>query len=174
MENPFCRKAIPTPLPFRIEGIGMAPITPVADASELAAQVLLDAGANNPGRNGFMAKLRHIRKAAPEKGSPAYYAVLSSRVRDTRAIEARLAMRYVAYCEQELAGSARHRTQNTKLTELERGLYDRIDTIEREGGELKHRWQRCLARVTVQLLGVGSDARQVVEVGTLSKPTTHA
>ena len=174
MEPPFCRKKIPTPLPFRIEGIGMAPMTPVADASELAAQALLEAGANSPGRNNIMAKLRHGAKTAPEKGSPAYYAALSSRVRDTRATEARLAMRYVAYCEQELAASARHRIQNTKLTELERGLYDRIGTIEREGGELKRRWQRCLARVTVQLLGIGNDARQDVELGTLSKPTNHA
>ena len=35
---------------------------------------------------------------------------------------------------------------------LETELYKRIDVIERVGGELKKRWQHCLADVTVRLM----------------------
>ncbi|MBR6140893.1 MAG: hypothetical protein IKQ37_03915 [Bacteroidaceae bacterium] len=154
INNFFRHKAKPTPLPLRIEGVGTAPITPSPDDAEFAAKALLDADA---GRNKDTLMLRHNEKTTPEKGSPAYYAILSSRIRETRATEARLATRYVAYAEQQLALNhpASVVAVGGALAEIEKGLYDRIDIIEREGGELKRRWQHCLATVTVRMMQKG-------------------
>ncbi len=120
-------------------------MTPGPDDAEMAAQALLESLSPSPSPKG-----RGVKKQAEpqpaEKGTAAYFHALADRVHEGRTAEVRMAMRYVAYCEQELL-------RNPQLAELERGLYRHLDIVDREGGELKRRWQRCLAEVIVRLDG---------------------
>ena len=142
------RKAVREPKPLHIEG-AITTITPEPDDAELTAQALLESLSPSPSP-----KVRGEKKQAEpqpaEKGTAAYFHALADRVREGRAIEARMAMRYVAYCEQELL-------RNPQLAELERGLYRHLDIVDREGGELKRRWQHCLAEVIVK--GAATESR---------------
>lgn len=132
-----CRKAIHEPKPLRIDGTTTS-MTAEPDDAELAAMALLASLAGS--------RLAAAEPQPAEKGTAAYFHSLAERVREGRAAEVKMAMRYVAYCEQEL-------TNHSQLTELERGLYRHLDIVDREGGELKRRWQRCLAEVIVRLNG---------------------
>lgn len=95
-----------------------------------------------------------------EAKDAAYYKQLSEKIRKAHELERRAAMRYVAYVEQQLKlvqgsgfrvqDSSNHEpcTMNHKpesIATLEHGLYKHQDTVEREGGELLKRWQKCLA-----------------------------
>lgn len=60
--------------------------------------------------------------------------------------------RFLAFVEQELKKPYLPTYGDGSLGLLEAELYKRIDIVEREGGELKRRWQRCLALVTVRLM----------------------
>lgn len=59
-------------------------------------------------------------------------------------------MRFVTWCEHELEKRDLPIEGKGSLAQMEAELYKRIDTIERVGGELKHRWQHCLANVIVR------------------------
>lgn len=59
-------------------------------------------------------------------------------------------MRFVAFCEQELQKPSLPLSGPGSLGLLEAELYKRLDVIERRGGELKKRWQHCLATVIVR------------------------
>ena len=132
------RQTVYKPKPLRIEGTTTS-ITPEPDDAELAAMALLASLASG--------ELRvESGELLAEKGTAAYFHALADRVREGRAAEVKMARRYVAYCEQELL-------RNSHLSELERGLYRHLDTINREGGDLKRRWQHCLAEVIVRLDG---------------------
>lgn len=146
--TPFQReKKNTSPRPLVIEGCSTT-LTPEADKAETAAQAVLDILSNdysksrNPGES---------RK--PEMGTEEYYSQLLHRIRDGWEMEARQATRYVAYCEQQLKNTLLPVGQ---LADLERELYRRLDIIEREGGELKKRWQHCLAEVTVRQMNTRS------------------
>ena len=148
------------PQPLRVMGC-TTQLTPEPDAAEEAAAALLAslAAPEHKHRYSVMSLFRHSGKAS-ETGSEsgeedgacrdsAYYHRLAARVRDGRAAEARQATRYVAYCEQELGNP---HLPDGLMVDLERGLYQYLDIVEREGGELKKRWQYCLAEVTVRLM----------------------
>jgi hypothetical protein len=60
------------------------------------------------------------------------------------------AMRFLAWCEQELPKHDLPLEGKDSLQQMEVELYKRIDTVERAGGELKRRWQHCLAEVIVR------------------------
>ena len=143
MRNRFGRGAdCPPPMPLRIEGIAPAPLTAEPDDAELAAAALLESMAGGSGKPQKADK--------PRKGTPDYYRQLSVKIREAHAAEARAAMRYVSYCEQELAkGETLKSGKGEKLAKLERGLFEKQDVVEREGGDLLKRWQHCLATVTV-------------------------
>jgi hypothetical protein len=80
------------------------------------------------------------------EGTFQYYKDLSEKIRIAHEQERRAAMRYVAYCEEEL----KHQPSDiSHLTSLEQGLYQHQNAVEREGGELLKRWQKCLAELTV-------------------------
>lgn len=140
------------PQSLRVNGIDDAPITPVPDDAELAATALLGKMADTSDSPRVKKKKQSAKGPSPkgkdERGL-AYYRGLAERVRAGREMETRITMRYLAYCEQELRNTLLNSGQ---LTGLERGLYDRIDIVNREGGELKRRWQHCLAEVTVRLM----------------------
>lgn len=156
------------PQPLCIEGC-TTHLTPEPDDAELAAQALLESLADNSKVKGLRFTVKNFRKRKhtrhgnhepltmnqePQRNDAAYYHQLADRICKTHAQEARRAKRYVAYCEQELNN---HRDKVTDSSEnhesvlviLEQGLYKHLDTVKREGGELKRRWQHCLAEVIV-------------------------
>ena len=61
-------------------------------------------------------------------------------------------VRFLAFCEQELRKPHLPAYGDGSLGLLEAELYKRLDIVEHEGGELKRRWQHCLATVTVRLM----------------------
>ena len=84
------------------------------------------------------------------------YEAIAERMHEVKKEEERAAMRYVAWCEQVLGGETAERTAKPgadaagAVEELEQGLYRHMDAVERVGGELKRRWQHCLAEVVVR------------------------
>ena len=150
-------KADATPQPLRIEGIPEAPFTPEPDDAELAAQAVLElmqapqppkgAQAPKPPKGGCS-----LEEAPPSGGWGAYYRQLASRIREAHAKAARQATRFIYNCELMLKNRHLPLYGSGSVQMLEAELYKRIDIIEREGGELKRRWQHCLADVTVRLM----------------------
>lgn len=132
--------------PLRIEGIPDAPLTPEPDDAELAARALLESLAGHP------AKAGEADGPSPEQGTAEYYRRLADRIRQAHDAATLRTMRFVSFCEQELQKPALPVTGPGSLALLEAELYKRIDTVDREGGDLRHRWQHCLAEVTVRLM----------------------
>ena len=119
---------------LRVKGVKVT-MTPTPDDAELAAQALLETlcghleGSHDRGKGG-----------EPEKGTTAYYRALADRIEQTRQAEKLQVLRYLVYAEQQLQG---HDMEH--LSETERGLYGLQAAVDREGGELKKRWQHCIA-----------------------------
>ena len=82
----------------------------------------------------------------------AYYRQLASRIREAHAKAARQATRFIYNCELELQKPRLPLYGPGSVQLLETELYKRIDVVDREGGELKRRWQHCLAEVTIRLM----------------------
>ena len=143
---------------LRIDGVKTT-LTPKPDDAELAAQALLESRIERPTPSPSPKGRGVNRKHAD--GTPEYYQDLSEKIRIAHEQDRRAAMRYVAYVEAQLKKEDGRRqmedgsavatstlyTLNSTLSDLERGLYAHQDAIEREGGELKRRWQKCLATV---------------------------
>ena len=165
-------------LPLRIHGIPPAHMTPEPDDAEIAAQALLEMMSERPAPGPSLLgrginAIKRRKKPAEEVTTPlhqqggagggsAYYHALAARIHSAHEAERRAAMRYVAYCEQELKkmddGRRKTEEDNYPLSILNSQLMKHLNTIEREGGELKRRWQHCLATVTVHLMQpTGSD-----------------
>lgn len=145
-KNIFNRKVKQDPQPLRVEGIPNAPITAEPDEAELAAQALFESVMQ--GKN----TRKEENNAEPENGTPEYYRRIAEKIRSAHDAATLRTMRFVAFCEQELLKPNLPVSGQGSLELLETELYKRIDTIEREGGELKERWQHCLAEVTVRLM----------------------
>lgn len=144
------KKDEPKPQPLRIEGCKTT-LTPKPDDAELAAQALLE----NIKHETLDIKHSATAKKEPQQGTVEYYQQLSNRIRQAHD-EARLrAMRFVAFCEQELKKPDLPLTGEGSLAMLEAELYKRIDTVEREQGDIKRRWQHCLADIIVRRMKVG-------------------
>lgn len=127
--------------PLHIEGVAPAPITPEPDEAEVAAQALLES---------MSQQKKEKKEEKPEEGTAAYYEGLADRIRQAHDAATLRVMRFVAYCEQQLRKPNVPATGKDSLALMEVELYKRIDTVEREGGELKKRWQRCLAEIIVR------------------------
>jgi len=152
------------PQPLRIEGIGPAPLTPKPDEAELAAQALLEhmceQSRKDPRKDHH--KDSHNDKAAGsvpvgfadgKSEAPrdaAYYRQLADRIRQAHEAATQRTLRFVAFVEQELQKPSLPLSGPGSLGLLEAELYKRLDVIERRGGELKKRWQHCLATVIVR------------------------
>jgi hypothetical protein len=152
------------PVPLRIEGVKPAPLTPEPDDAELAAQALLESMCD------VRSKKEDVRDAAADAHQPssiihqpskshqpsvrdaAYYRRLAERIRLARDQATLRTMRFVTWCEQELEKRDLPIEGKGSLAQMETELYKRIDTIERVDGELKRRWQHCLATVIVRLM----------------------
>lgn len=130
---------------LRIDGTKIT-LTPKPDDAELAAQALLESRIKRP-TPGPSPKGRGVNRKHAD-GTPEYYQDLSEKIKAAHEQERRAAMRYVSYVEEQL--STPLSTQGgAGGGSLERGLYQHQNAIEREGGELKKRWQKCLAELTV-------------------------
>ena len=134
-------------LPLRIEGVKPAPLTPEPDDAELAAQALLESMVSS---DKFQDSSFKIQDSNPETRDAAYYRRLAERIRLARDQATLRTMRFVTWCEHELEKRDLPIEGKGSLAQMEAELYKRIDTIERVGGELKHRWQHCLANVIVR------------------------
>ena len=145
-KNIFNRKVKQDPQPLRVEGIPNAPITAEPDEAELAAQALFESVMQ--GKN----TRKEENNAEPENGTPEYYQRLAEKIRAAHDAATLRTMRFVAFCEKELQQPDLPVSGHGSLELLEAELYKRIDTIERDGGELKRRWQHCLAEVTVRIM----------------------
>ena len=142
--------------PLRIEGVEPAPLTPESDDAELAAQALLESLCD------VRSKMEDVREVAADAHQPStishqpsvrdaqYYHALADRIRLARDQATSRTMRFVAWCEQELEKRNLPIEGKGSLAQMEAELYKRIDTIERVGGELKRRWQHCLAEAIVR------------------------
>ncbi|MCR4810928.1 MAG: hypothetical protein K5896_13880 [Prevotella sp.] len=151
IKNIFRKKQNPNPL--RIEGIADAPMTPEPDDAELAAMALLEKMAEIKGvsRNDSIT----ARDAGGEKNAArdaAYYKKLAERIRSAHESAGLRTQRFLAFCEQELGKPDLPKEGPGSLGLLEAELYKRIDVVNRHGGELRRRWQYCLAMVTVRLM----------------------
>lgn len=134
------------PQALRIDGIAEAPLTPAPDDAELAAQAVLEMMYDGRGK---MEDGSHQTSALSHQTSE-YYKALANRIRLARQTSRLHTTRFVAYCERTLQRPDLPEDGPDSLSLLEKELYKRIDTVEREGGELKRRWQHCLAEVTVR------------------------
>ena len=150
------------PQAIAIEGIPQAPLTPEPDDAELAAQALLEmmAAKQHGRRHGKGARLNTDITASPDNEkeeadrphTASYYRHLARKMREAREATRLRVARFLAFVEQELKKPNLPTYGAGSLGLLEAELYKRIDIVEREGGELKRRWQHCLALVTVRLM----------------------
>lgn len=162
----FGKKERQEPQPLGVKGIARAPMTAEPDASELAAQALLEIviQLKNTRKTGDSGLSAHgvssesnshdaqNMKDGKEVNDASYYRHLADRIRTVRAGAAIRTLRFIAFCEEQLALPSLPENGSGSLAMLETELYKRIDTVYREGGELKRRWQQCLAEVTVRLV----------------------
>lgn len=141
--NIFHRKRFkPEPKSLRIDGVSTK-MTAKPDDAELAAQALLEHMSDGSSDKKHKRTKGKVEK--PKEGTPEHYQQLSGKIKEAHAQEARDALRYLAYTEQEL----KENPSMEQLIEIERGLYQHQDAADREGGELKSRWQHCIADALV-------------------------
>lgn len=143
----FGRRERQEPQPLRIEGVAPAPMTLEPGDAEQAAAALLELMAQKKGR-----KVKNGKGGSDEARDAFYYRAIADRMRNAHAASVLRTLRFVAFCEQELRNPLLPKQGPNSLALLESELYKRIDTVEREGGDLKRRWQHCLADVTVRLM----------------------
>ncbi len=142
----------PAPGMFAINGVAPAPLTAEPDKAELAAAALLENMEKGSGSTRMAIK--------PEKGTPDYYREASKKIRESRAAAARLAMRYIAFTEHQLSSPAltSEDADSGALAILEDGLYKYLDVVNKEGGELKSRWQHCLSEITIRQIKISQSS----------------
>lgn len=147
-------------VPLRIEGIPDAPLTAEPDDAELAAQALLEHMCDVRGKREDV-EGKHQPSAISHQTSDVhdakYFKALAEKIREAHEAATMRTMRFVVFCEQELKKAELPLEGPGSLGLMNVELMKRIDTIERVGGELKRRWQHCLAEVTVRLMKATSN-----------------
>ena len=150
-----------TPQTLKIDGVGEAPMTMEADNAELAAQALLEVMLDKQKRRrkkSDVSDKSETSEKSDKSGSTKpnflqtseYYHQLSDRIRQAYGSSRQRTLRFLCYCEQQL------RNQNIplfgagSLNLMQAELLKRIDVVDRVGGEIKARWQHCLAEVTLR------------------------
>ena len=154
------------PARFTIEGVPPAPLTPEPDDAELAAKAVLEIMATpKPNETHKTHESNEPHEThSPNKPQPpmtaAHYQTIAQRIREAHVVATQRATRFVAFCEQKLQEPGLPREGKNSLALLNVELLKRVDVIEREGGELKRRWQHCLAEVTIRLMADEHEARE--------------
>lgn len=167
IRNLFHRKRKEPDEPQAVEGADRVPMTAEPDEAELAAQALLEVMIERKAAK-RKTKKASKRSKKPEAQSnektdgktenPAalqtaeHYHQLAERIRLAYASSRQRTQRFLSFCEQELQRRDIPAYGKDSIALLEAELYKRIDIVEREGGELKKRWQNCLAEVTLRLM----------------------
>ena len=147
---------------LRMEGVTLAPITPEPDDAELAAQALLEMMCGMRGKTEeAKGKPSAINHQTSDIHDARYYHHMACNIRKAREVSRRRTARFLAYCERQLQDRHLPVVGPDSLALIEKELYKRIDSVEREGGELKRRWQHCLAKVTVRLMHTKSDEQGI-------------
>lgn len=143
--------------PLRVEGIGPAPMTAEPDDAELAAQALLESIREISGSR-FKIQGSNLKPQTsnPKTQTAEYYHQLAERIRYAREASRIRVLRFITVVEHELRQRHLPLTGEGSLQLLEAELYKRIDIVEHIGGEVKKRWQHCLAEVTVRMMSYGA------------------
>lgn len=181
----------PEPKQLRIDGVKTA-LTPTPDDAELAAQALLESriyGDKTQRKKAQGSRFKDQGSMFKDQGGEAkdvaYYRDLSEKIRTAHEQERRAAMRYVAYVEEQLAhweqcnpASPVHTGDNPRsaqqdsslftlhssLIDLEHQLYAHQDAVERSGGELLKRWQKCLAECILrEMIAADTDSTDIAD-----------
>ena len=148
-----------TPQTLKIDGVGEAPMTMEADNAELAAQALLEVMLDKQKRRrkkSDVSDKSETSEKSGESGKPntlqtsEYYHQLSDRIRKAYASSRQRTLRFLCYCEQQLRNQDIPLYGADSLNIMQAELYKRIDVVDREGGDIKARWQHCLAEVTLR------------------------
>ena len=150
------------PQPLKIDGVGEAPITMEPDNAELAAQALLEVMIDKHKRRRKKSDIYETSYKdgksgeSVESGKPntlqtvTYYHELADRVRQAYASSRQHTLRFLCYCEQQLRNHDIPLFGADSLNLMQAELLKHIDVVDREGGEIKTRWQYCLAEVTLR------------------------
>ena len=167
IRNIFHRKRKEPDEPQPIEEAARVPMTAEPDNAELAAQALLEvmmerkAAKRKAKKVSKKSKKSEVQSDEKTDGktddtdnsqTAEYYERLAERIRMAYEASRRRAMRFLSFCEQELQKRNVPAYGKGSIALLEAELYKRIDIVEREGGELKKRWQECLAEATLRLM----------------------
>ena len=148
-----------TPQTLKIDGVGEAPMTMEADNAELAAQALLEVMLDKQKRRrkkSDVSDKSETSEKSGESGKPdtlqtsEYYHQLSDRIRQAYGSSRQRTLRFLCYCEQQLRNHDIPLFGADSLNLMQAELLKRIDVVDREGGEIKARWQHCLAEVTLR------------------------
>lgn len=148
-----------TPQTLKIDGVGEAPMTMEADNAELAAQALLEVMLDKQKRRrkkSDVSDKSETSEKSGESGKPntlqtsEYYHQLSDRIRKAYASSRQRTLRFLCYCEQQLRNQDIPLYGADSLNIMQAELLKRIDVVDRVGGEIKARWQHCLAEVTLR------------------------
>ena len=151
-------------LPKTIDGAENIPMTAEPDEAEIAAQAVLEiilekkeasSKKHHKRGNAEATKDRKLQNNDTEHDAD-YYRHLAERTRQPYAAARQRALRFTCYCEQQLADPSLPLYGKGSLSLLEAELYKRLDVVEREGGDLKKRWQHCLAEVTIRLMNAST------------------
>ena len=160
------------PQPLKIDGVGEAPITMEPDNAELAAQALLEVMLDKQKRRrkkSDVSDKSETSEKSGESGKPntlqtsEYYHQLSDRIRKASAASRRRTLRFLCYCEQQLRNQDIPLYGADSLNIIQAELYKRIDVVDREGGDIKARWQHCLAEVTLRQMEASARSDEAEE-----------
>lgn len=132
-------------------------MTPEPDDVEVAAQAILEIMLEKkPKRKKKLIRKGHGKdegeKECKDTNGVAYYQHLSKHIREAYRVARQRALRFLCFCEQQLANPNVPAYGHGSIALLEAELYKRLDIVEREGGDMKKRWQHCLADVTLRLM----------------------
>lgn len=134
-------------------------MTMEADNAELAAQALLEVMLDKQKRRRKKADVSDKSETSGKSGESGkpntlqtseYYHQLSDRIRKAYASSRQRTLRFLCYCEQQLRNQDIPLYGADSLNIMQAELYKRIDVVDREGGDIKARWQHCLAEVTLR------------------------
>ena len=142
------------------------------DNAELAAQALLEVMIGKQKRRRKKADVSDKSETSGksvESGKPntlqtsEYYHQLSDRIRQAYASSRHRTLRFLCYCEQQLRNKDIPLYGADSLNLMQAELYKRIDVVDREGGDIKARWQHCLAEVTLRQMEASARSDEAEE-----------
>ena len=149
-------------------------MTMEADNAELAAQALLEVMIDKQKRRRKKADISDKSETSGksvESGKPntlqtsEYYHQLSDRIHQAYASSRQRTLRFLCYCEQQLRNHDIPLFGADSLNLMQAELLKRIDVVDREGGEIKARWQHCLAEVTLRQIEASARSDDEYEEG---------